>query len=90
MRMSRLIVSVEANWHTTFDSAIQRFWTQAKKPLFTQLKFTTTSLNLFVTKIQRKICTLFVDAVISLLVSLFLSENYESYNDINNNSNNNK
>ena len=31
-----------------------------------------------------------MDAVISLLVSLFLSENYESYNDINNNSNNNK
>ena len=31
-----------------------------------------------------------MDAVISLLVSLFLSENYESYNDINNNSNSDK
>ena len=30
----------------------------------------------------------FVDAVISLLVYLFLSQNYESYNDINNNNNN--
>ena len=90
MRMSSPIVSVQANWHTTFDSAIQSFEHKQKKPVFTQLKFTTTSLNLFVTKIQRKICTLFVDAVISLLVSLFLSENYESYNDINNNSNNNK
>ena len=30
-----------------------------------------------------------MDAVISLLVYLFLSQNYESYNDINNNNNNN-
>ena len=30
-----------------------------------------------------------MDAVISLLVFLFLSQNYESYNDINNNNNNN-
>ena len=29
-----------------------------------------------------------MDAVISLLVYLFLSQNYESYNDINNNNNN--
>ena len=61
MRMSSPIVSVQANWHTTFDSATQSFEHKQKKPLFTQLKFTTTSLNLFVTKIQRKICTIYED-----------------------------
>ena len=30
-----------------------------------------------------------MNAIISLLVSLFVAQNYESYNDINNNNNNN-
>ena len=96
MRMSSPIVSVEANWHTTFDSAIQSFdhrqkslclhnWSSHLRRLICLSQRYNLRFVLFISKI----IPYFVDAVISLLVYLFLSQNYESYNDINNNNNNN-
>ena len=83
--MSSPIVSVQANWHTTFDSAIQSFEHRQKSLCLHNLS---SQLRRLICLSQRynvrfvlfisKIFLYFVDAIISLLVCLFLSQNYES------------
>ena len=85
--MSSPIVSVEANWHSTFDLDIKSFEHRQKSLCLQNLKFSS-QLRRLICLSQRynvrfvlfisKIILYCVDAVISLLVYLFLSQNYES------------
>ena len=91
--MSRL---VEGNWHTIFDSAIKSFEHRQKSlslhNLISQLRCLiclSQSYNVRFVLFISKVIFYFVNAIISLLVSLFVAQNYESYNDINNNNDNN-